>query len=169
MHKMLYHLWSLWLILSHPFRRTYTANVCGHRTKRAGKTASYGQESLNSMALSENGKPDYCLECLAKMAIRCAWCGKPICIGEPVTLYAPKETFRVPKHAVRYDRDERYLVGCLGWNCAATGADRQGFWVPPGKVARVLSPIEMLMLGGNGDGMVIVNDLSDPNDLGEIV
>lgn len=162
-----YYLQVVWLALSYPFRKTYIANVCRHRTKKVGKVTSHGESYMMSMPLSDNGNPNYCLDCIAKMAIRCAWCGNSIHVGNPVTLYIPQESYQVPEHAVRYSEDRRRLIGCLGWNCAGTGADRQGFWVPPGKVERVLSPIEILMSKGNQGKMVIIEDLSDPGDSGK--
>ncbi|MDO8486468.1 MAG: hypothetical protein Q7S77_02120 [Candidatus Staskawiczbacteria bacterium] len=105
---------------------------------------------------------EYCADCLVKMSIRCAWCGKSIKIGDPVTLNTPtKKSFQIPSYAVRYG--ETYpirLIGCLRWDCADSGADRAGFWVTPGKVYRVLSPMEMVMATG---GCVIINDLTNPN------
>lgn len=169
MHKISYYLRVLWLVVSYPFRKTYMANICGHHTKKTGGVTSHGESHTMSMPLSENGSPDYCLDCIAKMSIRCAWCENSIHVGDPVTLYIPQESYKVPEHAVRYDKDECCLVGCLGWNCTQTGADRQGFWMPPGKVARVPSPIEMLMSGGNDGKAVIIRDLSDPNDLGKVI
>ena len=44
-----------------------------------------------------------------------------------------------------YNENPLQLVGCLRWECASTGADRMGFWVPPGIVHRVPSAIEMCM------------------------
>lgn len=169
MHKILYLLQVFWIAISNPFRKTYTANVCRHRTKKIGKVVAHGESHIMSMPLSENGNPDYCLDCIAKMSIKCAWCENPIHVGDPVTLYIPNESFKVPEHAVRHDKDERCLVGCLGWNCADSGADRQGFWIPPGKVARVPSPIEVLMSDGGGGRAVIIGDLSNPNDLGKVI
>lgn len=169
MPKILYRLRVLWLAISYSSRKTYTANDCGHCTKKTGKVTSHGESHVVSMPLSENGNPDYCLDCIAKMSIQCAWCENSIHIGDPVTLYIPNESFKIPKHAVRYDEDPECLVGCLGWNCASSGADRQGFWMPPGRVARVLSPIEMLMSSKNGGEVIIVTDLSDPNNLGKVI
>jgi hypothetical protein len=122
-----------------------------------------------SMPLTGNGNPDYCLKCIAGMSIKCAWCENSIHIGDPVTLYIPEPTYVAPEYAVRFHEDPRCLVGCLGWNCASTGADRQGFWMPPGRVKRIPSPIEMLMSSGDEGKVVIVEDLSDPRDLGKIV
>ncbi len=169
MHKIRFRLRVAWLAITYPFRKTYTASVCGHRTKKVGKITSRGESRTMSMPLSENKKPEYCLACIAKMSIRCAWCENSIHIGHPVTLYIPDESYQVPEGAVRYDEDEQCLVGCLGWNCAVSGADRQGFWMPPGKVLRVPSPIEMLMANGMKGKGVIVGNLSDPNDLGTVV
>lgn len=107
-------------------------------------------------------KPDYCPECWAKAAIRCAWCGDTILPGDPITLYTPrKNDFVVPEHAVVYRREPQLqLVGCLGWDCAHTGADRSGFWVMPGEVRRVLSPLEELIANG-GTEVVISGNLGD--------
>ncbi len=154
------------LNLSHPFRKTYTANICGHHTKKTGCITPFSETLTMSMPLEENGNPDYCLECIAKMSIHCAWCEAPIDIGDPVTLYTPQEHFLLPEHAVRYHDDPRHFVGCLRWDCADGGIDRAGFWMPPGKVHRVPSPLEMVLTSGNA---VIVNNLHDPNDLGEII
>lgn len=169
MNKKFYRLLVLRLFISYPFRKTYTANICGHHTKRIGEVTSRGESRILSMPISQNGSPDYCLDCIAKMSIKCAWCDNTIHVGNPVTLYIPKESYKVPKDAVRYDKDRRRFVGCLGWNCAETGADRSGFWIPPGKVERVPSPLEMLMEKGPLCQGVIVSDLSDQSDLGKVI
>ncbi len=114
------------------------------------------------MPLSENGKPDYCLECIGNMTIQCAWCENLIAIGSPITLYTPAEGYEVPGHAVPYtENSSKAFVGCLGWNCADTGGDRAGFWLPDddgkGKVHRVPTAIETLM--SNPDAtMLIIQD-----------
>ncbi len=160
--------WVVWLAVSYPFRKTFKANICGHWTKKTGNITSHGESFTMSMPLSENGAPDYCLDCVAKMSITCAWCANSIHIGDPVTLYVPQESFNIPDYAVQYDEDERALVGCLRWDCAS-GVDRQGFWIPPGKVFRVRSPIEMLLSGENNGKVLIIDDFSNPNSLGRIV
>ena len=104
---------------------------------------------------------EYCSDCLVKMSIRCAWCGKSILVGSPITLNTPiRKNFKVPDYAVVYKENPLQLVGCLRWECADTGLDRAGFWVVPGKVHRVVSPLEMLMAT---EDVVIVNDLADPD------
>ncbi|NTW30199.1 MAG: hypothetical protein HGA33_02895 [Candidatus Moranbacteria bacterium] len=95
------------------------------------------------------------------MAIRCAWCGKPIFIGDPVTLYSPNEGFEIPEYAVRYSEDPLRLVGCLRWDCADSGIDRSGFWMPPGEVMRVMSPIEQVLATGTAAIVSDVNDMSE--------
>ncbi|MFN3188569.1 MAG: hypothetical protein ACK42D_03465 [Candidatus Paceibacteria bacterium] len=168
MQKQSPPLLALWLAVSYPFRKTYTANVCTHRTKSIGRVQAHGERYAIAMPLTENGNPDYCLDCIADMSIICAWCENHIHVGDPVTLYIPQESYKVPEHAVRYDADERCLIGCLGWDCADTGADRQGFWLPPGKVVLAVSPFEMIMAGKSHGQPVVYGDLSDPNDLGKV-
>lgn len=182
MNAQTYRARRFWIGFKNLFRPTHTANTCGHRTKQNGEVISpQGEKCLMGMPLADNGHPDYCLDCIGKMGIRCAWCGGSINIGEPVTLYLPKDGVVLPElvlpdYAVKYEEEKcpTRFVGCLRWGCANTGADRQGFWMPPGVVKRVSSPIETLMShmakGGPGAGepMLIISDLSDPNDLGKI-
>ncbi len=164
--RISFYLERLLLAISHPFMKTYRANVCGHSTKKEGVCVSFGEKYTINMPLSENENPDHCLKCIGDMAIKCAWCGEPIYIGEPITLYSPeRESFKIPEYAVRYSEKPVILVGCLRWDCALTGGDRAGFWMPPGKVLRVTSPIEMALSSGKG---VVVQNLSDPSDLGKL-
>ncbi|MBP9763344.1 MAG: hypothetical protein KBD10_01190 [Candidatus Pacebacteria bacterium] len=118
------------------------------------------------MPLMENGTPEHCLECIGKMEINCAWCSEPILIGDPITLHKSKDPSKMPGNAVRYDKDPDFFVGCLRWDCADTGGDRCGFWMPPGKVHRVPSPIEVAISSGN---IVFVQDLSNPKNLGKLL
>lgn len=167
---MLFSLRLHWLIISSFMRKTYKANVCGHRTNRTGITTSFGETIITTMPLAKNGKPDYCLECIGKMAIKCAVCESPIHIGDPITLYTLDGKYEIPKHAVRYDKDPQCFIGCLHSGCSDSGINRQGFWVPPGKVERVPSPIDILMADKSGkDKMLIIEDLSNPNDHGRLV
>ena len=145
-----------------PFR--YTATKCGRRTKRSGSVSAFGCTTIIKMPKNESGSVDYCLDCIGKMTIQCAWCGNPIFIGDPITLYEPRDNFKVPEYAVVYNKGPLQLVGCLGWNCANTGADRAGFWLPgedgKGRVERVPTVYEAL-LGAKGPSMMIVGDLGD--------
>ena len=94
------------------------------------------------------------------MAIRCAWCGGVIFVGDVITLYSPvkKDDFKIPEHAVVYDEEEMQLVGCGRITCADTGADYAGFWIPgqdgKGIVKRTPTMIEQsiadMAQGGNG-------------------
>jgi len=113
--------------------------------------------SIMEMPLASNGHPDYCLECIGKMSIRCAWCGEPITIGEPITLGFPSTEFKVPDYAVKHgDGKEQALVGCLRWDCADTLVMMCGQWMPPGIVKRVPSPLEIALQTGKA---VIVGDV----------
>jgi hypothetical protein len=142
------------------------ANKCGHKTKIKGTIKFFGEETTMSMPLEENGNPDYCLECISKMSIKCAWCSKPILIGEPITLYIPEPEFEIPSHAKTFNHAEGKigLVGCLDIDCCASGADVQGRWMPPGEVQRVPSPIERLLATPSAN-TVICNDLSKPEEV----
>ncbi len=127
----------------------YTATKCGHRTKLAGQVSAFGQTITTKMSMNKSGSVDYCLDCIAKMAIQCAFCGDPIFIGDPITLYTPRDGFQIPDHAVVYREEPLQLVGCLGSNCADTGADRAGFWLPgengKGRVQRVKAAYEGIL------------------------
>ena len=162
----------------------YTAAKCGHRTKRSGPVSAFGRTTTTKMPMNKNSSVDYCLDCIGKMAIRCAWCSDPIFIGDPITLYSPgprtglfsserpseaqktrkQDGFVVPDGAVVYRENPLTLVGCLGWNCADTGADRAGFWLPgedgKGHVHRVQTAYEAI-LGAKEPSMMIVGDLGN--------
>lgn len=128
-------------------------------TKQQGPMSNGKATTIMWMPLMESGAPDYCLECVGNMSIRCAWCGEPIAIGNPITLYIPNDDYQIPDYAVRHvEGGSMALVGCLGWNCASTGADMCGYWMPPGKVERVSSPVEICLRTGQ---MVLVGDVHD--------
>ncbi|MFA6077976.1 MAG: hypothetical protein WC724_03065 [Candidatus Paceibacterota bacterium] len=158
--------YDLYLYLARLSLRRYMATICGHHTKRTGKVSAFGHTITTKMPINEEGSVDYCLDCIAKMAIRCAWCGNPIFIGKPITLYTPVSAdFKIPEYAVVYEREPSLqLVGCLRWDCAETGADRAGFWVPgedgKGRVERVPTVYEMIF-AMKGSSMLLVNDTGD--------
>jgi hypothetical protein len=136
---------------------------CGHTGPLVQEVSIFGQIRQSSL---KPDQLDWCNQCLAKMAILCAWCGRPIGIGEPITLYSPRiDKFVIPDHATVYSKEPLQLVGCLRMGCAETGADRAGFWMPPGEVMRVLSPFEEVMgqvERGKPSSPIIVEDLADP-------
>lgn len=112
--------------------RLYTITAdCGHEAWKKGEVTAFGTSRTLWLPI-RNGSTPYCHACLAKMTIRCAWCGEPIFIHDPVTLFSrTNEDSEIPDHAVRYP-DNRF-VGCL--NCASFGiADCTGFWMPPGQI-----------------------------------
>jgi len=172
----------LWLTSLNPIR--YKATKCGHRTKQTGRVSAFGQSTVMKMPKNKVGSVDYCLDCIGIMTVRCAWCCDPIFIGSSITLYSPgpregffssreptdaqekrkQKDFALPDGAVIYFEHPLTLVGCLGWNCADTGADRAGFWLPgedgKGRVQRVPTVLETL-LGAEKDSVLVVDDLSD--------
>ncbi len=131
----------------------YVAVACNHPTKREGEVRAFGECTTTHMPLNENGTAEWCLECLGKMAVKCAWCEQVIFIGDPITLYTQtKSDFKLPANAALYKQEPLQVVGCLRMSCADTGADRAGFWVPgddgKGGVHRVASPLELSMVSG---------------------
>lgn len=145
-------------------RNPLTARVCGHLTAKVGWVRAFGDETITEMPNMKDGGVAYCLVCLGQMAIRCAWCKNTIFIGDPVTLYHNIDG-TIPEGATVHDPVRGSVVGCLGWNCAITGADRAGFWHPDpnnhgrGYVYRMMSPIEQMLVSGQ---MVIVEDIAKP-------
>ena len=157
--KLIYAYWYLKLFFYNIFGKTYTASACGHTTKLFALT--YVELLKEKLFTSLAKNPKYCPDCRAKMTIRCAWCGKPILVGGAITLYTPsRKDFVVPDYALVYRKNPLQLVGCLRWSCADSGIDRAGFWVEPGEVYRVLSPMELCI---QTDAPIIVNDITDIN------
>lgn len=128
---------------------------CGHKTK-LNKIVERDEERVRLSIRYRPFKPiPYCLDCAEKMTIICPWCGKPIFVGDYVTLYTPTDpNFKIPEGAVVYSENPLQLVGCQRSTCAETGADYCGIWDVPGVVKRFLSAIERAMMTG---GPVIMN------------
>lgn len=150
------------LFINHLFSKRYLAK-CGHKTYKRDNISAFEKSRILEIPIEDDEAND-CHRCLGKMTIKCAWCEKPIFIGSPITLYSPtdKKGFKLPKHAVIYDKEKMAVVGCLRWDCVNSVIDRAGFWYPPGKVERVPSPLEIVMATNS---CVIVQDLSDPNEI----
>ncbi len=140
--------------------KTFLA-LCGHTTFKKGLVQAFGETSVCTMPFNAQGAFDWCLECIGKMIIQCAWCAKPIFIGDPVTLYTPAATKIMPPHAQLFEDGKSY-VGCGRTTCADTGADYSGTWLPnergKGYVKRYKSLIEIAMDAGKG---VCAPDLTD--------
>lgn len=132
------------------FAPRYIATRCGHRTKVIGKVvSSFGGSGSGSgvigMPVKADGTVDYCLDCLNKMTIRCAWCGKPIFIGSMVTSYLPKDGVTMPSYAVARDGSPpKGYVGCCERSCLYDVDGLVGRWVPgingAGRVALFRDP-----------------------------
>ncbi len=124
-----------WVIVTNHFRETYHANKCGHITKLKGLMYDGIKKVIWRLPLSDNGNPNYCLDCVGDMSILCAWCNQPITVGSLVTLYEYDRNFIIPRHAIHCGTA---LVGCLRQNCTHKKEDVRGVWVH-GKVKK-LSP-----------------------------
>ncbi|MFA6391220.1 MAG: hypothetical protein WCW66_00520 [Patescibacteria group bacterium] len=122
--------------------------------------------------MNTDGSVDYCHDCLGSMTIQCVWCGEPILVGDPITLYtpaialfAPVDEWCIPKHAVIYRKEHPVqLVGCLRMSCADSSADRAGFWLPgedgKGRVLRVQTALEAI-LNAPVSSIMLVRDTHD--------
>jgi hypothetical protein len=144
------------------FFRKKPRALCGHIVPDNGVMTAFGETRNISIEPLANGKPaDYCPDCLAKMAIRCAWCGKAIFPGDPITLYTPQGEFHLPGLAVKFSDKPLRVVGCLRESCCEIGASRNGFWMPPGKVQWRQSPMEMAIQTGMA---IMVKDLANPGE-----
>ena len=135
---------------------------CGHGTYLRGTIGPEDDRREITLTLESDNRPEVCLDCIEKAIIRCAWCGDTIWPNDPITLYAAMNKEFVPKEGSRkYDDDgsSAVYVGCLGWDCAKTGADRAGFWRIPVQVERHQTPLEQCAASNE---MVIVPDHSKP-------
>lgn len=146
----------------------HKALKCGHKTQQKGEVHAFGQMTVTKMPVNEKGSFDYCLDCIGTMAIRCAWCGKAIFIGDPITLYDQPADFVMPEYAVTYGDSPKCLVGCLRHDCADTGSDRAGYWLPnqngEGSVHRVETIYDVIDDLGEGTVVVLdnVSDITEP-------
>ncbi len=131
---------------------------CGHKTKKKALLTIHGKKGVYHVT-----DLDYCPQCWANAAIKCAWCADTIVPGEAITLKTPAKDFQVPNHAQIYKKEPRLqLVGCMHCDPDAI-MDRAGFWVMPGKVLRAASPTEIIANGMLGEDEVYTcNNIMDP-------
>ena len=65
-------------IIPKVFKKKYTAVKCLHQTRKSGGVKLPFEkpynEYKNEIPLNNDNEIDWCLECIGKMAIRCAWC-----------------------------------------------------------------------------------------------
>ena len=148
---------------------------CGHRTAMRGRLIISGEKFTFDLRTEGDEPPLYCANCLADKAINCAWCKGIILPGNPVTLYYTEKGFMPPTHAVIYGESKNgqvRVVGCLGWDCADTGADRAGFWSVDeqgrGYVERVPTGFEMVMSSSPGS-IVLVQDTSNQKEVPTVI
>lgn len=110
--------------------KTVRASICEHFTKLRGLIAALGEIRFCELHL-QYGETDYCLFCLAEKTIRCAWCGKPIFVGDPVTACPSNPDIPIPDYAVFVRQNPPILVGCLRPECCSKRRSN-GFWWPNG-------------------------------------
>jgi hypothetical protein len=116
---------------------------CGHECSQNETMTAFG-ETIESYVSTSEGYIKYCHKCLEKMAILCPWCNRPIFIGDAITLHTPNNTNFVISEGVEvYQKDPLQLIGCQRSDCAKSMSDYCGQWIPPGKVWRYQSAIEV--------------------------
>ena len=157
--------WQVKYLFALVFSRKLVAK-CGHNTRIKDKVSAFGDYVLTELPVNDDGSVDYCHKCIEKMAIQCAWCGKPIFIGARITLYSPTAKYQVPEYAVTYNHDPSFrlvLVGCVRSTCTDFGSfDASGVWAPPGEVQRIPRAEELLLASGakaaivSGDSVILV-------------
>lgn len=129
--RLLVHLIRMSLImLSMP---RYVAMKCGHKTKRLGWLSSFGITKDYLIPFNGQDRLDYCHACLSQMSIRCGWCGEPILIGDPVTLFSLSDVNcdEAHKDAMIYKIGSMaFLIGCFDINCVSGVLYCASFWVP---------------------------------------
>ena len=122
----------IWRNFLKPLRvsEPYRATVCGHLTALNGLVEAFGEKRQIRIRPTMSNTVSLCHRCVEERTIRCAWCGQPIFVGDPVTLHSPADSnCHMPAHAVPYEaKGHRAYVGCLRFTCADTGGDRFGFW-----------------------------------------
>lgn len=91
---------------------------CGHSTKLFGQITAYETDGGIFAPVDHLGRVTLCLSCVSKMSIRCAWCTRPIVVGDSVSLLAPHEEFVLEDYMVVYQDDPLLLVGCMRPECA---------------------------------------------------
>lgn len=119
--------------------------ACGHKTRDSLLAKALGEDPrIKDILLNEKGRIRYCHKCLEKMAIRCAWCGETILIGEPITLYSPAFGSEMPDFAVEEDARTlpRNFIGCFRDRCVVPGETMDGILIPPGKARRIEKPFD---------------------------
>ncbi|HWH07234.1 MAG TPA: hypothetical protein VNU47_01770 [Candidatus Paceibacterota bacterium] len=155
------------------FSKQSVARFCCHAVASAeGRVEAFDDHTVTTMPRNEQGGYDFCHACLGKMAIRCGWCERAIFIGDPVTLYMPSHPYVWFSPDVTFmSFDNQTVVGCGRTDCAHTGADYAGFWVPAGVkregrwIAGVKPMISIYQTVLATNGAVVANDVSDMSEM----
>ncbi len=119
----------------------FKATKCGHFTKNKGFVSAFGETITTKMPVQSDGSYEWCLSCIEKMAIKCAWCNKGIMIGDIVTVSAIDSHPHLHKNLVFVKEETEALLGCLRESCGLA-SEAGGRWIPGedghGKVGSLL-------------------------------
>lgn len=130
--KVLTLLGNVWEALFDP---KVKATVCGHLTRETDKLAAFGKVKEFRLPIKK-GKTPYCHKCLSKMAIRCAYCGNPIHIGDMVIIGpAVDQGNMFDQYTAFYKGSKIYVVCTDRASCVeVAGIAEAGIWVAPGRI-----------------------------------
>jgi hypothetical protein len=103
---------------------------CGHMTRMKGRLRS-GKESISIELKLSDGRPAHCLDCLNKMSILCARCGRPIFVGDPISVLLPRGW--TPHEQAVACPDYPGLITCVRSDCTPIYCV-MGAWWPEGRI-----------------------------------
>lgn len=108
--------------------RRYIASMCGHTTKLVETLHAFEEKAVVELPQNNRQLPMFCGSCVSKRSIRCAWCSRPIFVGDPVTLHRAPDDFEVPIESRVFSHDPRRLVGCMHPDCIEISDPMSAFW-----------------------------------------
>jgi hypothetical protein len=145
---------ALFFVKSYFDDKKIYAYCCGHMTNAEDFLEYEGERAVLELKIDESGETFYCHKCLQEMTIKCAWCGKPIFVGAPVTLYkaAENEEKNLPVYAVLFNKEENTYLGCWRKDCCEKKEDIVGQWHPDNKVY-MKDTLKEVFIAANKDGI----------------
>ena len=117
---------------------------CGHFGRLKTKVTIFGKVGDYVIHTDEVGE-HVCVDCFKKMVIRCPWCSRPIFPGDEVTSGPLPSGVDLHRSIVVVERQEmgHRAIGCNNWHCAKNGRIRVGVWVEPGKLEKIVQPLNL--------------------------
>lgn len=95
-----------------PFRHTFIAKGCGHKTQKVVNVSVSGIVSSVNTILREDTAPSYCPACLREKSIRCSACGGVIRIRDEISFMLEENLFPLPPFAVNFRKYGNHVIVC---------------------------------------------------------